>query len=119
MNYKLIIKNGSYPAKRVGVTILVDEVLLRFDPAAALTELLSCWSTASNCPTILLLDKVDALAGDTPISLLRQIRVGYPQRTRTFPQMVILCGMRDIRIEALASFAGGLHAGKTDADLSQ
>jgi hypothetical protein len=29
---------------------------------------------------VLLLDEVDALVGDTLISLLRQLRAGYPQR---------------------------------------
>ena len=48
-------------------------------------------------PTVLMLDEVDALVGDTLISLLRQIRAGYPQRPEAFPQTVILCGVRDVR----------------------
>ena len=46
---------------------------------------------------MLLLDEVDALIGDTLLSLLRQLRAGYPQRPRAFPQTVILCGVRDLR----------------------
>ncbi|MEH6874604.1 MAG: ATP-binding protein, partial [Candidatus Competibacter sp.] len=42
-------------------------------------------------------DEVDALVGDTLISLLRQLRAGYPQRPQRFPQTVILCGVRDLR----------------------
>jgi hypothetical protein len=44
-----------------------------------------------------MLDEVDALVGDTLISLLRQIRAGYAQRPQAFPQTVILCGVRDVR----------------------
>ncbi|MEZ5449353.1 MAG: hypothetical protein R3E89_10315 [Thiolinea sp.] len=44
-----------------------------------------------------MLDEVDALVGDTLISLLRQIRAGYAQRPQAFPQSIILCGVRDIR----------------------
>jgi hypothetical protein len=44
-----------------------------------------------------MLDEVDALVGDTLISLLRQIRAGYAQRPEAFPQTVILCGVRDVR----------------------
>ena len=46
---------------------------------------------------MLLLDEVDALIGDTLISLLRQLRAGYTQRPDRFPQTVILCGVRDLR----------------------
>ena len=48
-------------------------------------------------PTVLFLDEVDALVGDTLISLLRQIRAGYAQRPGAFPQSIILCGVRDVR----------------------
>ena len=44
-----------------------------------------------------MLDEVDALIGDTLISLLRQIQAGYAQRPQAFPQSIILCGVRDVR----------------------
>lgn len=62
-----------------------------------LTALLQYWSDHSELPTVLLLDEVDALVGDTLISVLRQIRAGYAQRPAHFPQSVILCGVRDVR----------------------
>ena len=62
-----------------------------------LTQLLNDWSIHSDKPCILMLDEVDALVGDTLISLLRQIRAGYPQRPQAFPQSIILCGVRDVR----------------------
>ncbi|WP_143896961.1 AAA family ATPase, partial [Tepidimonas sediminis] len=71
----------------------------RHTPAESLlTRLLARWSTADPAhPAVLLLDEVDALIGDTLISLLRQIRAGYAQRPMAFPQTVVLCGVRDVR----------------------
>ena len=69
-------------------------------PGAALTAVLSRWCRASERPVVLLLDEVDALVGDTLISLLRQLRAGYPSRTLeppSFPVSVVLCGVRDVR----------------------
>ena len=51
----------------------------------------------SDRPLVLFLDEVDALVGDTLISLLRQIRAGYTDRPKYFPQAMILCGVRDVR----------------------
>jgi len=66
-------------------------------PHAGLKTLLSRWSQQSPKPLVLLLDEVDALVGDTLISVLRQLRAGYPDRPRAFPQTVVLCGVRDVR----------------------
>jgi len=62
-----------------------------------LAQALERWASADPRPAVLLLDEVDALVGDTLISLLRQLRAGYPQRPGHFPQTVILCGVRDLR----------------------
>jgi hypothetical protein len=62
-----------------------------------LLSLLDHWSRHSPEPLVLLLDEVDALIGDTLISLLRQLRAGYTQRPRAFPSTVVLCGVRDLR----------------------
>ncbi|WP_045220725.1 AAA family ATPase [Desulfonatronum thioautotrophicum] len=62
-----------------------------------LKQMLEHWSRISAKPVVLLLDEVDALVGDTLISLLRQIRAGYAQRPAAFPQSIILCGVRDVR----------------------
>jgi hypothetical protein len=60
-------------------------------------RLLQTWSRLSDKPLIIFFDEVDALVGDTLISLLRQIRAGYAQRPEAFPQSMILCGVRDVR----------------------
>jgi hypothetical protein len=62
-----------------------------------LNGLLKRWSERAPNPLVLLLDEVDALIGDTLISLLRQLRAGYTQRPEHFPQTVVLCGVRDLR----------------------
>lgn len=59
--------------------------------------LLSEWAASSPKPIVLMLDEVDSLVGDTLISLLRQVRAGYPKRPAHFSQSVILCGVRDVR----------------------
>ena len=63
----------------------------------ALYDLLTFWAEKSSKPIVLLLDEVDALIGDTLISLLRQLRSGYDSRPNSFPISIILCGVRDVR----------------------
>lgn len=48
-------------------------------------------------PLVLFIDEIDALVGDSLVSVLRQIRAGYDQRPQHFPQTIILCGVRDVR----------------------
>lgn len=48
-------------------------------------------------PLVLIIDEIDALVGDSLVSVLRQIRSGYANRPKAFPQTVILCGVRDVR----------------------
>jgi len=64
---------------------------------AALNVVLSELCQRLKHPLVLCIDEVDALVGDTLISLLRQIRSGYPARPESFPVSVILCGVRDVR----------------------
>jgi hypothetical protein len=85
--------------------LLVDDSLLDWvarhredDPGSLLGGLLLHWARADlTRPAVLLLDEVDALVGDTLISLLRQIRAGYADRPAAFPQSIVLCGVRDVR----------------------
>ena len=54
---------------------------------------------SENCPKpiVLVIDEIDALVGDSLVSVLRQLRAGYANRPKAFPQTVILCGVRDVR----------------------
>ncbi|HET6383648.1 MAG TPA: AAA family ATPase, partial [Armatimonadota bacterium] len=76
---------------------LAREVRASTPAASMLEEFLSRWRLQSPLPTVLMLDEVDSLVGDTLISLLRQLRAGYNKRPAAFPQSVILCGVRDVR----------------------
>ena len=60
---------------------------------------------------VLLVDEIDSLVGNTLLSLLRQLRAGYPQRPHGFPQSVVLCGVRDIRGYRIRSSSGEVIAG--------
>ena len=62
-----------------------------------LTTYLSLLSEAFGKPIVLFIDEIDALVGDSLVSVLRQLRSGYPERPKAFPQSVILCGVRDVR----------------------
>lgn len=48
-------------------------------------------------PLVLFIDEIDALVGDSLVSVLRQIRAGYDQRPAYFPISIVLCGVRDVR----------------------
>ena len=81
------------------------ETLTRAGPYGALAEVLSRWAHAGDKPLVLLIDEIDALIGDTLLSVLRQLRAGYPDRPRRFPQSVILCGVHDVRDYRIRSAA--------------
>ena len=48
-------------------------------------------------PLVLFIDEIDALVGDSLVSVLRQIRSGYMDRPNSFPQTIVLFGVRDVR----------------------
>ena len=92
-------------------TRLAQEVLADKDPHQALTELLTRWSAESPKPLVLLVDEIDALVGDSLLSVLRQLRTGYEQRPTGFPSSIVLCGVRDIQDYRIRSSAGEMIAG--------
>ncbi len=75
----------------------VRDSVREIDPTSQLTTFLRRLSERLPQPLILILDEIDALVGDSLVSVLRQIRVGYDSRPERFPQTVILCGVRDVR----------------------
>ena len=74
-----------------------SDLLARYGPDGALREALTRWSAADPRPLVLLLDEIDALVGDSLLSVLRQLREGYDRRPAEFPQCMVLCGVRDVR----------------------
>ena len=73
------------------------EAMSNAGPGGALSVTLSRWAAADRKPLVLLIDEIDALVGDTLLSVLRQLRSGYDQRPAAFPHSIILCGVRDVR----------------------
>ena len=88
-----------------------QDVLASMGPESALNVLLARWCRANPVPLVLLVDEIDSLVGDTLLSVLRQLRAGYPQRPEAFPQSVVLCGVRDIRDYRIRSSTGEVIAG--------
>ena len=76
-----------------------------FGPHQAFRGTLARWAESDAKPLVLMIDEIDALIGDTLLAVLRQLRAGYPDRPRRFPQSVILCGVRDVRDYRIRSSA--------------
>ena len=81
------------------------------DTGSGLQMVLSRWASADPRPLVVLIDEIDSLVGDTLISVLRQLRAGYSERPRRFPQSVILCGVRDVRDYRIQTGSGDIITG--------
>lgn len=64
---------------------------------------LSAWAQIAPRPLIIFLDEIDALQGTLLLSVLRQLRDGYPGRPSAFPSSLALIGLRDVRDYKVAS----------------
>ena len=64
---------------------------------------LSAWARECDRPVVLFVDEIDALQDEALVSVLRQLRDGYPRRPGAFPQSVALIGLRDVRDYKVAS----------------
>ena len=83
----------------------------------ALRDLLIKWCLAGPKPLVLLVDEIDSLVGDTSLSVLRQLRSGYEQRSDGFPASIILCGVRDVSMRGASpsrTAAEGFHLKQRD-----
>jgi type II secretory pathway predicted ATPase ExeA len=72
-------------------------------PGQRIGENLRAWSKAINRPIVLFIDEIDSLQDQTLISVLRQLRDGFPKRPENFPSSVGLIGLRDVRDYKVAS----------------
>ena len=99
-----ILTQMARQARQVGDRFLTETwsgVFAEYGPSA-LGEVLALWSEADERPLVLLIDEIDALVGDTLLSVLRQLRADYPHRPKSFPQSIVLCGVRDVRGSAFS-----------------
>ena len=76
---------------RAGLGFINSEI-----PGALLGGLLARWA-AHHENTVLVIDEIDSLVGDSLVSVLSQIRTGHANRPHAFPMSVILCGVRYVR----------------------
>lgn len=88
-------KIGSLPSNDP-IFSYIEEALKDLS-GSSLKEVLQNWSASSNKPIIIFIDEIDSLIGDTLISVLRQLRAGYTNRPKNFPQAICLIGVRDVR----------------------
>ena len=86
---------------------ICDEVLAKSRPKNALFRALNRWSRSDPRPLVLLIDEIDALIGDSLLSVLRQLRSGYDMRPRSFPHSIVLCGVRNVRDYRIHSASEG------------
>ncbi|NET62289.1 MAG: AAA family ATPase, partial [Symploca sp. SIO2E6] len=73
------------------------------DTGVRLKAALRAWAKASPRPLVVFIDEIDSLRDETLISVLRQLRSGYPNRPQKFPQALALIGVRDVRDYKVAS----------------
>jgi hypothetical protein len=66
-------------------------------PGQRIDAALTRWAETSTRPLVVFLDEIDALRDDTLVSVLRQLRGGYPGRPAHFPWSLALVGLRDVR----------------------
>lgn len=63
----------------------------------SLNEALEYFAIHSSKPIVLFIDEIDSLIGDSLLSVLRQIRAGFPNCPKLFPHSLCLIGLRDVR----------------------
>jgi hypothetical protein len=73
------------------------------EPGQQVQAALRAWAKASPRPLVVLIDEIDVLRDETLISVLRQLRSGYPSRPQAFPHALALIGVRDVRDYKVAS----------------
>lgn len=92
---------------------LVDQLrqLIGMEPIslALLTNALSIFAESSKKPIVLFIDEIDALIGDSLLSVLRQIRAGFKNRPAGFPHSLCLIGLRDVRDYRIWSKEQGVY----------
>jgi hypothetical protein len=64
---------------------------------------LEAWAASCPRPLVLFFDEIDALQGNSLLSVLRQLRAGFARRPGHAPWSVVLCGLRDVRDYKAAS----------------
>ncbi len=72
-------------------------------PGKRIGSALKSWAQHSSRPLVIFIDEIDSLQGNVLLSVLRQLRDGYPVRPEGFPHSLALIGLRDVRDYKVAS----------------
>ena len=64
---------------------------------------LNAWAQKCPLPLVVFFDEIDALVDLSLEAVLRQLRDGFSYRPKSFPQSIVLCGLRDVRDYKIAS----------------
>jgi hypothetical protein len=72
-------------------------------PGERVRAALQAWARSAPRPLVVFLDEIDALRDAALVSVLRQLRAGYPSRPHAFPHSLALIGLRDVRDYKVAS----------------
>lgn len=72
-------------------------------PGQRIRSALAAWSQAIALPLVIFIDEIDTLQDESLLSVLRQLRSGFPNRPKGFPQSLALIGLRDVRDYKVAS----------------
>jgi len=90
--------------KRMGMLVVtkdiidgINDVYNEMDAESGLNMALTYLAKTIDKPLIFFIDEIDALIGDTLVSVLRQVRSGYDAKPNGFPSTIVLCGVRDVR----------------------
>ncbi|MCA2225404.1 ATP-binding protein [Nonomuraea aurantiaca] len=103
----LLLDSLRAAAKRSGwpAALLPPDPWPQPTPGSRFVEALSEW--CRHCPRriVLFMDEIDALQGNSLVSILSQLRDGHNARPENypFPVSVVLCGLRDLRDYKVAS----------------
>jgi hypothetical protein len=89
----------------------IESIRTKNDGDIMLIEALESLCGSLDKPLVFFIDEIDALIGDTLISVLRQLRDGYAKRPTFAPISVILCGVRDVRDYRIHTSVGEIITG--------
>jgi hypothetical protein len=67
------------------------------DEGQRISGALTLWAKTASRPVVAFLDEIDSLEDEALISVLRQLRSGFPRRPSLFPSSLAVIGLRDVR----------------------
>jgi len=79
-------------------------------PGRRIGAALQAWARVAPRPLVIFIDEIDALQGEPLVSVLRQLRDGYPNHPSGFPSSLALVGLRDVRDYKLDPTSSSSHS---------